>query len=56
MKTKTVTFATTLDDRTFKVVRVTDSLRFIPGEMVSRLVVEDLCREKGWKVLIIERK
>lgn len=53
MKTKTIKFAYLNLTDTFKVVQVTDSTEFVPGQVFPKSKVDDLCVSNRWKVTIV---
>jgi hypothetical protein len=54
-KTKTITvgFAHTLGKDYYVIEKVTDSVRFHPGDYLNSGQVEDLCVDQNWKVTIL---
>lgn len=36
----------------YRVERVTDTVEFAPGDIVTKKVVADLCDSKQWKVIV----
>jgi hypothetical protein len=58
MKTKTITFGFIhkLGKDYYDVQKVTDSVRFHPGDKLTSGQVEDLCIDRNWRVTIVPSK
>lgn len=45
----------TKEGKGYKVGKVTDSVEFTPGDIITRQQVDELCSAKDWKVTIINK-
>jgi hypothetical protein len=59
IKVKTIKLAypvlheTMADPHCYRVVQVTDSTRFEPNQRLQKQEVDELCRQRDWKVTIV---
>lgn len=52
MKTKNIILQRPLCDSHYKVLKVTDSLEYSPGEILTIKQAQELCDSKFWKVTV----
>jgi ribosomal protein S17 len=45
----------TKEGKGYKVNKVTDSVEFTPGDILTRKEVDELCQSKEWKVTVTSR-
>lgn len=55
-KVRTIQLAHDLSAGTYRVVTVTDSVQYRPGEFLVRDVVAGLCDDAAWKVKVVLEK
>lgn len=53
MKTKTLKLSYGKISGDYKVVQITDSVEFHPGQYLKKDEIEALCARKDWKVTIV---